>query len=760
MRFGRCGAQGDAEPRTDVAAPPRRGTSATAPQSSLHLSATSSSSAGSRSAIRSLAASCAQPTVAPHSLLRSNRCLLPSPLLPPRRHSALVGVTALPTPCPRPFPHLKQRRNASEVRRRGEMRDAFRALQSASRCPHAGRYNVLAHATQLIKQLQQQQQQQRDRDRDRDRDKDREAAADKQQQQQRSSSGREHDQPALPAGLTAGEERSVAALSLSLPLPRSMPPLAASSSVSSSPASSTSSSSSSSSSVSSPSPSAVSLSVASSSSSARSAPLCALRVSAWLPLPSCVCELSGALLAVNPPLLQTLDCPSVAFCLQQYSHSLYALIDQASAHSVQRAVSAALAIQAQSAVPPDEPLPSSLVKRVKSEEAGRGGSGSGLKYEMDERRREEDYSRRRQAFESSNLVGSSPSGLAPSSSHNSSHTLSSHHTVLSAVASSSLKPVSLPLPARSLSLAAADRHDPPSVRALVSHSTYQPNAAFVAPRLVHSATVSLLGVNGAARPVQLSVCIASIRDINTNEWRPAVLCMFVPLAAAVTNDTAVSGMAVEELDAGHLAGAAAAEWAPESGGPDPSSGVNAGLLLSSHHQQQLVFPQPPPAFSWQSRVDMERPSVSRSQPPSAASAPSAPPSTFSPRALPLDYSTVVAPLHTLLPSPQYHTADRHAAPYSYLPYSDSEYYPASSASSLSPSLLLSSTTSAGSSSAPQFSSSYDPPSTGSSYGTSVLSASASLFAPTQHYQLSVGSTAGVSLSPKSLAHRLLSNLHK
>ena len=50
--------------------------------------------------------------------------------------------------------HDKHRRNASEVRRRSEMKDAFSDLQHVTDCPQPGRYHVLTHAAIVVRQLQ------------------------------------------------------------------------------------------------------------------------------------------------------------------------------------------------------------------------------------------------------------------------------------------------------------------------------------------------------------------------------------------------------------------------------------------------------------------------------------------------------------------------------------------------------------------------------------------------------------------------------
>ena len=587
--------------------------------------------------------------------------------------------------------HDKQRRNASEVRRRGEMRNAFRALQSASRCPHAGRYSVLTHATALIKQLSA-----RERGRE---------GRDKQQ-----SDGKQPVSGQL-------ERVSVSVLPPSLLL-------AATSSSSLSESTSTSSSS------------HPSSPVQSASHLSRSSPqLCALSVCQWLPVASCVCDLTGALLAVNTPLAQLLDCPSVAFCLQ-HAQSLYSLVDRTSAQCIQRAI---IGEQGRYTAASQRQLPrhstteslnhSTAVKRVKSENGS--SHASGLKYEAVEA--EDGSVRRRQPrLDTSHLVDPN-TGIGSDRSNISG---------LTANVASSLRPVSSPLPARSLVA------PPPP-----TSSIHQRPAA---PRLTHSAVGFLSAVSGASRLVQLSVSTAGVRDIN--EWRPAIMCVFTSLSAAATTDTtaAMDGMSGEEEEAGEPL----VDWANARGGLDPVNGAAAGQPLqpppASHHPPQSrlsLFSHPPDALSWHSCADMQHPSLlppSLPLPLSATSAPSNPVSTLSPRsALAIDYYSSVAYQSALPLSHSLHTPDAPSL-HSRSSYSKADHPLATVAASHLSSLPLSS-------SPPSAVSSSSLPYSVFDSAATAAPASASVF-PLFQSQLSVGSA--LSLSPNSLARRLLCSVYR
>ena len=169
--------------------------------------------------------------------------------------------------------HDKHRRNASEVRRRSEMRSAFHALKSASGCPHSGRFNVLTHAEQHIRRLQQQLSDWRQT---------------QTQQQEMDDAGA---QPPPPVSATA------ASPSPSLPSQPS-----------------------------------------------------ALAVCAFLPVPSCVARLSGAVLTANSTFLHLIGAASLPPAATA-SLSLFSLFPH-SALQLQRAVAALAAEQ-----PPSSSLP-------------------------------------------------------------------------------------------------------------------------------------------------------------------------------------------------------------------------------------------------------------------------------------------------------------------------------------------------------------------------------------------------------------------
>ena len=635
--------------------------------------------------------------------------------------------------------HDKQRRNASEVRRRGEMRDAFRALQSVSSCPHAGRYNVLTHATQLIQRMQRSDT--RD-DTDAPHGTDTHADSDETEQQQQQLAGDE-------STVAVGGLASVSGQSAAPSLPPAPPPSAAPAS-SASFSSSTSISAASMSASSSPLVSAQPLS-APSANAYRSLPssLCALSVCQWLPVASCVCELSGELLAVNPPLLQLLDCPSVAFCLQR-NHSLWSLIDHTDAQRIRQALG-----REQQQQPPEQ----STVKRVKSED-GTSQVPRGVQREPME---DGGYdTRRRPPLEASYGTGGGGAGGGVGGSAVSS----------AAAMSSSFRPVSLPLPVRSLGDIFAARFTvlPSSSAASMGHptaSTHQATGA--AARLTHSAAVALLTVSGASRPAQLSVSIASVRDPTTNEWRAAMLCLFSPLlATAVEGDTASSPMAAElSTRSTAAATASVAEDEDEANVGEPftdwANHHRDSELLRARHQHQPLQPQHtrytqpspqrhapssmsylPGAFSWPSSVDVDRFSL-LPLPLSAQTADSASAASFPRTTLASDPSTMVQPGTTLSSRPRYTS-------YGALTEINHAQRP----------VPQSSTPSSVSDSTAHFPAEYGSGVTSAPYHPAPLLASSSTHDPAlmQQQQQLLNTGAALSLSPKSLAHRVLSNLYR
>lgn len=681
--------------------------------------------------------------------------------------------------------HDKQRRNASEVRRRGEMRDAFRALQSACRCPHSGRYNILSHAAAVIRQMQQ-------------RERDRESDGGSQQQSSQLGAGREPDEPASASASTLAFNQT-GDVSVDEQLEQQVRPTLPSTMHSSLPAATLSSASSSRSSSNSTSSSSSSVSPSTAAASAsnaatRSSQLCALTVCHWLPMASCVCDLNGRLLTANAPLLRLLSCPSLSFCLQRLQ-SLYAIIDQTSARLLQQRIISQqrlvgyqqrMAAASEHRMPSAEQQHSTAVKRVKSEYER---SKSALKPEM-----ESVYGARHHTVDANNSSdgGASLSGYTAAMSVSSPTYSLTDHAVAAAAAARRPDMTFPPMPL-SNTPSASEMHRRSSLPA----ASNSPTATSPVMPLSHPAVVSLSSVGGVSRDVQLTAWMTSIRD-SANDWRPALVCIFTTLpvsssdSAAYEVDTSVMhhntavGAMSSNTDVDEHSGETFGDW-----NGNVTGGVESIIANSNKHQmaamlrqqlnphtlhqqpyQQRSAPvtQPYAASSWQPHVEMEQPTAHPPYPSGPSVALSAP-STSSAYQPPPD--TAIAAVYSYnqpsgvvkLPSVTSDTLHRNtnfgeqlSSLHSYIPsYSESMYHSATaSALSLPFSTPLSSTTSSVSTSTSLYAAAGYAPDV-SMMAAPVASSSASMFAATQQ-QLDLGTA--LSLSPKSLAHRLLSNLYR